>query len=528
MSAENNLYIDMIDGFNKIGECEISKEINFIILFDGIKNDLYPDDMQFPSVYEMKKGMKYSTAIPTMNFGEAYDDLTNKKNLIEILKFIKKMYCAKQYGYIYSGHGGAGEGDISNGIFHTKIDRVLPNERDENGDVLDEIVEKRLTIRGWAYEGYCELEENKNIILVVYSRNSEVLTYKGLNDRLDYAFPNKELSFIFLDTCWGMMIENCYTFKNTAKYFVATIDEMPSTGVGYNDLINLLNKRPQIEPQELSKLLVAVNYANNYADYDCGREEFKNMGISLTCIDTQRIAELIKNYFNPFCDYLIKNISKKFLVFKKATEQCKDYTYVDYSKPGHEDYGVYNIDLIWFLENILYYNTKLASDNEVIDRDLQVLTYRLIQEITLYLFKSSMSNNYEEPQIGTMSAIGGKGLAITLPKNGDQLENSIYYKKSGAPNFVNETQWKELITIYIKHIRDLKAEIMLDAPGFFNKNWASIKGDEYFINIFNYKDVGFEKEVFDKKNYDQYKAYLFSADTFGLEQKWGVLKKPNR
>lgn len=526
MSAENNLYLDMTQGFDKIGLCEISKEINFIILFDGLKNDLHPDELQYPCVYEMKKGMKYGISAPHKNFGKDFDDLTDEKNLTDILKYIKKEFEAEHYGYIYSGHGGAGEGDISTGSFRTSIDRILPGERDENGDVIDELVEKRLTIPFWSYAGYCELEGNKDIILVVYSRGTASLTYKGLNKRLDIAFQGKGLSFVFLDTCWGMMMENCYTYKDTTDHFVATVDEMPATGVGYNDLINLLNKRPLIKPHELAKLFVAVNYVNNYADYACGRVEFEKMGISMTCIDTNKIDDLIDDYFDPFCAHLIANMERLFVVFKRATEKCLDYTYVDYSEPGHDDYGVYNIDMIWFLENILYYNTKLAPSGKVIDRDLQVLAHKLIQRITLNLYKSAMSNNYPEPPLGTEPAIGGRGLAITLPKDAKQLENSIYYKNPGASNFVKVTLWKKLIKAYIGRIKNLQDQIKTDELGFFKKYWAAITEDEHFSKAFNYRVENNDKEMYDKQIYDQYKAFIHSADRFNLQQKWGPLKIP--
>jgi len=521
MSAENSLYLDMIEGFNTIGNCEISKDIHFIILFDGIKNDLEPrEEKQYPSVYEMKKGLKYSTAKPDKNFGKDFEDLTNKENLTEILKYIKTKFDAENYAYIYSGHGSAGEGDICNGQFHTAIDRILPGERDEHGDVKEKVLEKRLTIRGWNYDGYCELKENKDIILVIYSRDTKTLTYKGLNKILYNVFKNEEkLAFIFLDTCWGMMIENCYTFKDVTDFFVATADEMPSTGVGYDALLNLLNKRPEIKPGELSKLLVAVNYSSNYADYASGREDFNKMGISLTCTDTTELDNLILNYFDPFCEHLRVNMRKLYIIFKKAAEQCKDYTYEDYSKPDHEDYGVYNIDLIWFLENILHFN---MPGGKVIDKDLQILTHKLIQQVSLYLFKGVMSNNYEEAVLGGDPVIGGKGIAITLPKNADQLDNSMYKPEEPGeiPKFVTATAWKKMLERYMAHIKDLK--IRTETAGFITGDWESLKENKNFSTLFN-----FDKSAGAAEKLSQFQSFLSTADSFKLDQKWGQLKKPD-
>ena len=522
MSAENNLYLDMVECFNTIGTYEVSDKINFLILFDGPKDDREQNpEKGFPCIYEMAKGMSYSRAVPVKNYGNEFEDLSNIANLSTILKEIKKLYPASQYGYIYSGHGGAGEGDISNGVFKTKIDRILPQERDENGDVIEELLEKRLTIRFWNYEGYCELTDpsKKDIILVVYSqKTNNYLTYKGMNKVLENVFSGKELSFVFLDTCWGMMMENCYTFKDITGYYVATADEMPSSGVGYGSLINLLNQWPQIKSEELAKLLVAVNYSNNYADYAKGRKEFENMGVSLSCTDVGKLEDIISDYFDPLCDYLITKMKSLYLVFKKAAEQCNDYTYVDYSKPDAEDYGVYNIDLIWFLENIMHFNTK---EKKVIDVQLQLLASGLLQQISLYLIKGYMSNNYEEAALGETPIIGGKGIAITLPKNSEQLANADMYQK-GLSNFVVNTKWKTLIKTYLKTVESTYNILKNDDLESFDLEWTSIKNNEftglYFDDISNKSRENFLSE---------YKSFLDNAQMLHLSQKWSTLRRPH-
>lgn len=521
MSAENNLYLDMVECFNTISTYEVSDKINFIILFDGPKDELEQNpEKEFPCIYEITKGMTYSRAVPIKNYGKEFEDLSNINNLSTILREVKQLYPASHYGYIYSGHGGAGEGDISNGVFRTKLDRILPTERDEHGDVIEKMLEKRLTIRGWRYEGYCELTEpgKKDIILVVYSqKTTNYLTYKGINKVLVNVFSGKELSFVFLDTCWGMMMENCYTFKDITEHFVATADEMPSSGVGYGSLINLLNQWPQIKSEELAKLLVAVNYSNNYADYAKGRKEFENMGVSLSCTDVSKLEDIISGHFDPFCEYLITQMKTIYPVFKKAAEQCNDYTYVDYSKPDAEDYGVYNIDLIWFLENLMHFNKK---GKKVIDVQLQLLASALVQQVSLYLIKGYMSNNYEEAALGGKPVIGGKGIAITLPKDSEQLANADMYK-NGLSNFVANTKWKTLIKTYLKTVETFLKILKNNDKEAFDIEWGSIKNNEftslYFDNINNKSREEFIAE---------YKSFLEDAQTLRLSQKWSTLRRP--
>lgn len=526
MSAENNLYLDMVECFDKIGACEISTDINFIILFDGMKNDIYTKPgLEFPCVYEMKKGTTYLTAMPVKNFGKEYDDLTEKGKLEDILDYIKKKYAADNYGYIYSGHGGAGEGDISSGFYYTKLDRILPEERDKNGDIKEDELEERLTMPGWSYQGYCESNDpaQKDIILVVYARsNNKSLTYKGLNAVLLSVFKQKGLAFLFLDTCWGMMIENGYTFKDLTDYYVATPDEMPSSGVGYASLINLLNNWPQIKPAELGKLLVAVNYANNYADYAKGREEFRKMGVSLTCTTSTTLDDIIANYFDPFCSHIIANIQSLFFILKKAAEQCKDYTYENYAAPEYTDYEIYNIDLIWLLENILYFNYDQRL-NKIRDTRLHVLTHELLQKTSLYLIKGFMANNYEECELGDKPCIGGKGIAITLPKNKAELQKSIY-KPGATTNFVNKTKWREVLIAYTNNIdKQIKFFDSKDITEAFEKEINKYKNSSFSSLFFEDTD--------NKSSLDfltEYVEFLYSARDLNVEKKWSSirLRKP--
>ena len=115
---------------------------------------------------------------------------------------------------------------------------------------------------------------------------------------------------------------------------------------------------------------------------------------------------------------------------------CKDYTYD--LKRG--DYAVYNLDLIWLLENIMFYNNT--------DPELNKMILEFIRHHFLYYIRGYLGNNYKDPKAGE-PYLGGRGVAICFPRTKNELETSIYYGK-GKPRFVRDTIWKKMLLSYYK------------------------------------------------------------------------------
>src|SRR4029079_15584564 len=98
------------------------------------------------------------------------------------------------------------------------------------------------------------------------------------------------------------------------------------------------------------------------------------------------------------------------------------YTYKDTDKlkAAKIDYPMFDIDLIWFLENLLYYNVDMSLDNKI---------FEVINRIQNYLITGTMGNNYVKRPPGSR-AIGGNGVAICFPANKDHAEESILKKNN--------------------------------------------------------------------------------------------------
>lgn len=435
INAENNLIYDSISVINEIGKVESNAHVNYVVLFDGMPDPKFPKAPEHPAIYLVKKDTVYGETEPDHIFSPDFDDLAKPKILAEALTWIKNHYPAENYGFIYKGHGGAEGTDVVLGkIFTTKLMKKPAGSEEEieaelirlGGDLQD-------------FEGYSEFDKNDNIILAIYtnSNEGEYLSYKKLAGALVNVFGEKGLGFVGLDCCWGQQIEHAYSFRNATNYFVASVDEMTSLGLGYRDLCQYLNRRPTILPYELASMFVAVNYVKNYADYDSEIPEFREMGVSLTAVDTVRLKSLV-GFFNAICDRIVEKMDQHAGNITKALDCCMDYTY----QMDPFMYKVFNVDLVWFLENFMFFNRR--------DHKLNDMIMRFIHFHLLYYIRGYMGNNYKivDPGAGKKE-LGGRGVSIAFPRTAEQFDESIYAKED-LPEFAKDSHWRKMLKAYYK------------------------------------------------------------------------------
>jgi len=191
----------------------------------------------------------------------------------------------------------------------------------------------------------------------------------------------------------------------------------------------------------VANLLVSIFYCTNYADYDSDVPEFRKMGVSLTSVSFSNFQPFIDS-FTTLCRYLIDKLKNKddqtYVLIRNARSQCLDYTYKDTDKlkAGKIDYPMFNIDLIWWLENLLYYNVDMPLDNKI---------FEVINQLQNNVIAGFMGNNYKKSSPGSR-AIGGNGIAICFPANKEHSEESIL--KDNKITFFKTTGWKELLNKY--------------------------------------------------------------------------------
>jgi hypothetical protein len=444
VNAENNLFNESIKAIEEIYAAATSSDIKFLIIFDGFKGNKFSKPFGLPSIYEANKENGFFIDHPVINTKD--DNLTNKAVLKRLLKFIKEKYPADNYGFFYKGHGGAAEGDIGSGRFFEKLFKIEPNWSDEK---VDEVLAKK--IPGWAYEGnyrgFARTSANQSLAMAIYSRkNGTSLSYAKLADCLCEVFGEKGLSFVCLDCCWGQQIENAVAFSAAAHNFIASADETPALGVGYLELCSKIITRPQISPEEIANLIIAIFYFKNYADYDSPVPEFRQMGVSFTNVKTSAIfdnktAGKFITTFKKLCTLLEKNIQTYAPCIMAARKLCTDYTYAKTETMKARDiiYPVFNIDLPWFLENLRYF----LPEKETVPKQL---ISELLFEIQKNIIAGYLGNNYKETIPGTEAALGGNGITITFPIVQEHADISILKNKENK--FYKATGWASLLQKY--------------------------------------------------------------------------------
>lgn len=465
LSAKNNLYMEQLKVINEIYGVGSSKEVNLVIILDGLGGDKFSESLERPAIFYAQKNTDFLTDTHFHIFRKRNTTLTDPKQLQRLLNIVVENFPAANYGFFYKGHGGPGETDLARGMFVTRTAYINPKLPDSRLQKMYGDKQK-----GWTFEGYCEYpaikknKVNKKPILLIYSkRNTKTLSYKKLASTLRNVF-NGKLGFLCMDCCWAQQIENAYNFIDVADFYIASADEMPALGLGYTQLCSHFIKRPALRPEEAANLIVAVYYNQNYADYDSEVVEFRKMGVSVTSLNLKEYHKFLRD-FSALCKLFIKKLKEKhdytYYLLKNSRAKCLDYTYKDTDKLSASkiDYPMFNIDLIWLLENLLFYS---------LDDQREEMLLKVIYQIQGSLITSFMGSHYKKPVLGRR-AIGGNGIAICFPKNSKFEELSIIGNKE--MKFYKESGWRELLTRYYHYKPVQSLQEALEGEGMNSLNF---------------------------------------------------------
>lgn len=486
MNAESNILYESFDLFDEIAAVGSSWDVNLVVVFDGLAVEGINDYKKYPSIYLVQKDEVYAKARPEIYYTDpAMENLSDPKNLQRIMAYIKEHFPAENTGFVYTGHGGAMHTDVQDGVMIAEIfkrDIELDGTDEERYAQLEAWMEKKVKEYNrchhteYKYYGFDAMDNELNIILVllVIPNEDAELTFPRLKEALEF-YKNDKLAFLCLDCCWGMSVESAFLFKDVAKYLVASTDEMPSTGLGYREMLGHLMKRPRITPDELANLFVSLYFSRNYADYESSID-FSFMGVSLTCLDlNESEVGSLSDSLAGFANYLTANMPRLHIVIYNALHCCKDYTY---SEPN--EYGVYNIDLVWFLENVIHFNKdpkKSVFPDLVKDKTLHLLASDLIRLVKTRVMKGFLGNNYPKLEPGD-KGLGGKGITITFPLNRHQFDGSAL----ASMRLAKMDPWKEMLKAYYPfHKGDrIYFEKFLSENGELVNNWQKLFSKETF------------------------------------------------
>jgi hypothetical protein len=509
VSAKSNLYNEMIAAINEIYKTGSNEHINYIIIYDGLEAGEFKPAYTKPCFFYANNNTSFTKAKPEKIYAES--DLFEEKDLSIIIHDIKAKFPAEHYGFVYKGHGGRGNVDINNGITIEEI-VPIPKHVDINND--EEIDKYLKSINKTDHNGLFVLEKrssvkNDSVLLIYKSEITRSLTHVNIANVLRKNFDGaRELGFVFMDCCWAMQIENLYEYKYITKYYVASADEMPALGLGkgYSTFCRKLNERPQAKYDEIADLLISLYYANMYDDYDQegAPVSFSKMGVSLTCADATDL-KYFREQFDNFCDILNTNMDDLHLVFAEARDKCYDFTY-----EPEEEFGVYNIDLMWFLENLLYFNRKTDVPNE----QLEISINGLMRICMLYLRKSFMGSNYQDPYPGNRKRVC-RGITITFPiKEGGLTDNNnqIGPKRRGDIKFYKETGWPAVLETYFETVKK------------YTNSIAAMNEHLKIQVVESFKERGFKNISAGTLTVQKYHELIEGLQSINLDYRWGKKK----
>lgn len=488
-NCENNSFLYIEEIYNDISQNILNnndkniQDVNFIMLVDtpcvtvddNIEDKSYKffetDGTGFISIYRVQGNSNYRNAKPFYKTEDTpEDDLSKQINLERHFNKIKKKYPADRYGFIYKSHGG-NTTDISSKYIKSLLFKSSANELNEINLSIENNTTYKLSKRVkkiWN-EDYntakWELQtpeiigtdkDKSNIcLLTLIEKGVKYVCYDTIRDALINSFGENGLEFILMDCCWGMRYELLNIFYTTSKYYIGSADETPLRGIGYDIWTKELVCFPNMRSNELANMLVAQFYIKRFDDYydhsnikGNGANQFYKYGVSITAVDMAQFNQTGVNLsaFSTELLYLMEQESESnriITAIKNAREKCADFTYVSEEENA---YPMFNIDCIWFIENVINQFDLLPHINS---NNLIAMANKLIIQIKLKLIIGFLSNNYKYANVTAKEAnIGGYGITLRFARQWTSEKYLI--KQPGYLQFIQyeNKEWDMVVEKY--------------------------------------------------------------------------------
>ena len=210
-----------------------------------------------------------------------------------------------------------------------------------------------------------------------------------------------------------------------------------------------------MKSNELANMLVAQFYVKRFDDYydhsnvkGKGKNIFYKYGVSMTAVDMLQFNQTAGNLsaFSTELLYLMNQESVANTVvaaIQNARKKCADFTYVSNEANA---YPLYNIDCIWFVENVINQFELLP---QIDSNNLIRMANKLIIQIKLKLIIGFLSNNYKTADV-TLQEVNNGGYGITLRFAKKLASEKYLIKQPGYYQFIQyENQnWDEFVDKY--------------------------------------------------------------------------------
>jgi len=230
------------------------------------------------------------------------------------------------------------------------------------------------------------------------------MSYADLRTALDASGVSGGVDLVAYDACVSSQIEVMHTWRPFAGIFVGSQDYIGWGGVNYADVIGVIQKTPDISPQNLSTV-VAESILTDSADH-CA---------SAVALDGGAFDDLVK-YTSKLASVFVAHldvIRDRLIAIREAVPQTPHYPADD----AHRDlYGVAAAAI-----------NSLADFPDIVEVAADIIG--IFDAVVLY------------NQVTGESCASGMGISVYWTKSGDFVESEDY----SALSFARATQWDEFL-----------------------------------------------------------------------------------
>lgn len=267
----------------------------------------------------------------------------------------------------------------------------------------------------------------------IESGNEASLGNQSINpETFAKAFGNNEVEIISFDACLLGTIEMAYAMKEKAKIMVASEETISACGYNYSEILQLIKRNPDVNPEELS-----IDIVNSYDRQYNALPNYSLSTVNLTKLDiiNQRLDIIALKLLQELNDGNSEFLSK----IELSRKDCSSY--------GWDKFDVGSIDLQCFLKN-LSKNLSTSMKQKELTNIINELT-RLIQKEFVILEKSKDENK------------NSSGIAIYFPEFSKKTRHPIpFVYRENHPSdsrkleFVKNNRWDNFLLTYKKLIEN--------------------------------------------------------------------------
>jgi hypothetical protein len=436
----------------------------------------------YPSIYRIEKGVKIELASRPLKFIRN-EDMGSPKVLEAFLKYCIEHFPAEKYMLSFWDHGagngvmaGSGEEEITTEVKERNLSFI--GRRHFNAIVQNSFT--RIPV-GNTFNFAIQARVKRNKFIrnfapfkrVLPDTTDDYLYAKEICSAIQKSFGEKnKIDIIAFDACWMQTFENAYTFKDCAKYMVASENLISLQGFGYYMFLKHLTRNSNATPLEVATILIKSCYLKVSDTVDAKTPEklvehyynkiYDDSKMTLSCVDLT-MAELLAERIDKVAKLLEERLEALFENIRIARFLC--LTYFDEEDPA--DYDLKVVDLIYFLkklsENLITaLNTKDKQDPDIYS-DIIATANEIaeIAEMNFVVYKEMGFAIREEKEVD--KRWGTHGFSIFFPEHFFEWQmykdlEGWYFETNRSIQipFARENNWKKFLEKYFvilkKHV----------------------------------------------------------------------------